>query len=132
MNKQTGGLEYGYAKHMRDALRNASFIAFTGTPVSADDRDTRGVFGDYIDVYDMEQAQQDQATVPIDGRGVAAGATEALPDGFGPCVGSRVERDRAVMVAPSPAMAYTDPDCVPTKTMPFATVTQQSAFASMS
>ncbi|HMY74931.1 MAG TPA: type I restriction endonuclease subunit R, partial [Blastocatellia bacterium] len=65
MNTQTGELEYGYAKHMRDGLKNASFIAFTGTPVSADDRDTRGVFGDYIDVYDMEQAQQDQATVPI-------------------------------------------------------------------
>ncbi|MBP6822479.1 MAG: HsdR family type I site-specific deoxyribonuclease, partial [Acidobacteria bacterium] len=65
MNKETGALEYGYAKHMRDGLKSASFIAFTGTPVSADDRDTRGVFGDYIDVYDMEQAQQDQATVPI-------------------------------------------------------------------
>src|SRR5262249_22128491 len=65
IDKKTGAIEYGYAKHMRDALKNASFIAFTGTPISVDDRDTRGVFGDYIDVYDMEQAQQDQATVPI-------------------------------------------------------------------
>lgn len=65
VDKKTGAIEYGYAKHMRDALKNASFIAFTGTPVSVDDRDTRGVFGDYIDVYDMERAQQDQATVPI-------------------------------------------------------------------
>lgn len=65
IDKKTGAIEYGYAKHMRDALKNASFIAFTGTPVSVDDRDTRGVFGDYIDVYDMEQAQEDKATVPI-------------------------------------------------------------------
>jgi type I restriction enzyme R subunit len=65
IDKKTGAIEYGYAKHMRDALKNASFIAFTGTPISVDDRDTRGVFGNYIDVYDMEQAQHDQATVPI-------------------------------------------------------------------
>ncbi len=65
MEKQSGGVQYGYAKHMRDALKNASFVAFTGTPVSLTDRDTRGVFGDYIDIYDMEQAQADGATVPI-------------------------------------------------------------------
>ena len=65
INHQTGEMEYGYAKHLRDALKNASFIAFTGTPVSLNDRDTRGVFGDYIDIYDMERAQQDGATVEI-------------------------------------------------------------------
>jgi type I restriction enzyme, R subunit len=65
LNKKTGEIEYGYAKHMRDGLKNASFIAFTGTPISVDDRDTRGVFGNYIDVYDIEQAKEDQATVPI-------------------------------------------------------------------
>ncbi len=64
-DKESGKFKYGYAKHLRDALPKASFIAFTGTPVSMDDRDTRGVFGDYIDVYDMEQAQQDGATVEI-------------------------------------------------------------------
>ena len=64
-SEDTGEMEYGYAKHLRDALKNASFIAFTGTPVSLNDRDTRGVFGDYIDIYDMERAQQDGATVEI-------------------------------------------------------------------
>jgi type I restriction enzyme R subunit len=65
IGKERGEMQYGYAKHMRDALPNASFIAFTGTPVSQGDRDTRAVFGEYIDVYDMEQAQKDGATVPI-------------------------------------------------------------------
>jgi type I restriction enzyme R subunit len=65
MDAQTGEIQYGYAKHMRDALPNASFIAFTGTPVSFKDRDTRAIFGDYIDIYDMERAQTDHATVPI-------------------------------------------------------------------
>jgi len=65
VNRQTGSIEYGYAKHMRDALPNASFIAFTGTPISQTDRDTRAVFGDYIDIYDMQQSQADHATVPI-------------------------------------------------------------------
>lgn len=55
----------GYAQHLRDALPNATFVAFTGTPVSADDRDTRAVFGDYIHVYDMQQAKEDGATVAI-------------------------------------------------------------------
>ena len=65
LDANTGEVQYGYAKHMRDALKNASFIAFTGTPVSLKDRNTRAVFGDYIDVYDMGQAQRDGATVPI-------------------------------------------------------------------
>ena len=55
----------GYAQHLRDALPNATFVAFTGTPVSSTDRDTRAVFGDYIHVYDMQQAQEDGATVAI-------------------------------------------------------------------
>jgi len=55
----------GYAQHLRDALPNATFVAFTGTPVSSTDRDTRSVFGDYIHVYDMQQAQEDGATVAI-------------------------------------------------------------------
>lgn len=55
----------GFARHMRDALPNATFVAFTGTPVELDDRDTRKVFGDYIDRYDIARAIADGATVPI-------------------------------------------------------------------
>ena len=55
----------GYAQHLRDALPNATFVAFTGTPVSSTDHDTRSVFGEYIHVYDMQQAQEDGATVAI-------------------------------------------------------------------
>ncbi|WP_182345753.1 type I restriction endonuclease subunit R [Tomitella gaofuii] len=55
----------GYARHLRDALPHATLIAFTGTPVSETDRDTRGVFGDYIDVYDLTRAVNDGATVPV-------------------------------------------------------------------
>ena len=57
--------QVGYAQHLRDALPHATFVAFTGTPVSSTDRDTRAVFGDYIHVYDMQQAQEDGATVAI-------------------------------------------------------------------
>lgn len=63
-----GGLRhvrYGYAQHLRDGLPNATFVAFTGTPVSLEDRDTRAVFGDYVHIYDVEQAVRDGATVPI-------------------------------------------------------------------
>lgn len=56
---------YGFAKHMRDALPNASFIGFTGTPIEKADRNTRAIFGDYIDIYDIEQAVEDGATVRI-------------------------------------------------------------------
>jgi type I restriction enzyme R subunit len=55
----------GYAQHLRDALPNATFVAFTGTPVSTEDKDTRAVFGDYIHIYDMQQAKEDGATVAI-------------------------------------------------------------------
>ncbi|MES3041646.1 MAG: type I restriction endonuclease subunit R [Pseudomonadota bacterium] len=57
--------QVGYAQHLRDALPNATFVAFTGTPVSSQDRDTRAVFGDYIHIYDMQQAKEDGATVAI-------------------------------------------------------------------
>ena len=57
--------QVGYAQHLRDALPNATFVAFTGTPVSSEDRDTRAVFGDYISVYDMQQSKEDGATVAI-------------------------------------------------------------------
>ncbi|MEH7361243.1 type I restriction endonuclease subunit R [Priestia megaterium] len=60
-----GAVKYGFAKHVRDALPNASFIGFTGTPVEATDKNTPAVFGDYIDVYDMSQAVEDGATVKI-------------------------------------------------------------------
>lgn len=56
---------YGYARHLRDALPNATFIGFTGTPVSLEDRDTRAVFGDYVSIYDIQDAVDDGATVPI-------------------------------------------------------------------
>jgi len=55
----------GFARHMRDALPNASFIGFTGTPVELTDKNTRAVFGDYISVYDIQRAVEDKATVPI-------------------------------------------------------------------
>jgi len=55
----------GFARHMRDALPNASFIGFTGTPLEREDKNTVAVFGDYIDIYDIEQAVEDGATVPI-------------------------------------------------------------------
>jgi type I restriction enzyme R subunit len=55
----------GFARHMRDALPNASFIGFTGTPIELTDKNTRAVFGDYISIYDIERAVRDKATVPI-------------------------------------------------------------------
>jgi len=55
----------GFARHMRDALPNASFIGFTGTPIELQDANTRAVFGDYISIYDIQRAVEDKATVPI-------------------------------------------------------------------
>lgn len=60
-----GRLKTGLAKHMRDALPNATFLGFTGTPIESNDRSTRAVFGDYIDVYDLTRAVEDGATVKI-------------------------------------------------------------------
>ncbi|TLS66147.1 type I restriction endonuclease subunit R [Mariprofundus erugo] len=56
---------FGYSKHMRDALPQASFIGFTGTPIAMEDKDTRAVFGDYVSIYDIQDAVDDGATVPI-------------------------------------------------------------------
>lgn len=68
----------GFARHMRDALPNASFIGFTGTPLEQEDRNTRAVFGDYIDIYDIRKAVEDRATVPVyyEGRLVAVALNE--------------------------------------------------------
>ena len=60
-----GDIKYGYAKYLRDALPNATFIGFTGTPIELDDKSTPVVFGDYIDIYDMTRAVEDGATVKI-------------------------------------------------------------------
>ena len=65
LNRETGEWKYGMAKYMRDSLPNATFIGFTGTPIDFDDRSTVEVFGEYIDIYDMTQAVEDGATVPI-------------------------------------------------------------------
>ena len=65
LNRKTGEFQIGYAKKMRDSLPNATFIAFTGTPIEYADKNTRILFGDYIDIYDMTQAVLDNATVPI-------------------------------------------------------------------
>lgn len=64
-NHDEAYISYGFAKFVRDALPNASFIGFTGTPIEADDVNTPQVFGNYIDVYDIQQAVDDGATVPI-------------------------------------------------------------------
>jgi len=64
-NLDKEALKYGYAKYLRDALPNATFIGFTGTPIEKADRNTRKVFGSYIDVYDIEQAVEDGSTVKI-------------------------------------------------------------------
>lgn len=63
--KKDGKYKFGYAKHMRDALPNASFIGFTGTPIASEDKDTRAVFGSYVSIYDIQDAVDDGATVPI-------------------------------------------------------------------
>lgn len=65
LDTKTGKYIYGFAKHMRDAIPNASFIGFTGTPISMEDKDTRAVFGDYVSIYDIQDAVDDGATVPI-------------------------------------------------------------------
>lgn len=64
-NEVDSEIIYGFAKHMHDALPNATFIGFTGTPVESTDKNTKAVFGEYVDVYDIERAVRDGATVPI-------------------------------------------------------------------
>ena len=65
INPKTGKISIGNARKVRDALPEATYIGFTGTPIALEDRNTIEVFGDYIDVYDMTQAVEDGATVPI-------------------------------------------------------------------
>lgn len=60
-----GHLKAGLAKHMRDALPDATYLGFTGTPIESNDKSTRSVFGDYVDVYDLTRAVEDGATVKI-------------------------------------------------------------------
>lgn len=64
-HRKDGTIAYGFAAHMRNALPNASFIGFTGTPIERNDINTPAVFGDYIDIYDLSTAVADEATVPI-------------------------------------------------------------------
>ena len=63
--KKTGEISYGFSKHLRDALPSASYLGFTGTPIELGDKNTKAVFGDYIDVYDISRAVEDGATVKI-------------------------------------------------------------------
>lgn len=65
VDSRSGKVTYGYAKHIRDALPNATFIGFTGTPIEDGDKSTREVFGDVVDIYDMTQAVEDNATLKI-------------------------------------------------------------------
>ena len=65
VNPKTGEIAHGFAKYLRDALPNASFIGFTGTPIEQEDVNTPAVFGEYIDVYDINRGVEDGATVPI-------------------------------------------------------------------
>jgi type I restriction enzyme R subunit len=65
LDKVTGKRRYGYAHYIRQAMPNASFIGFTGTPIEADDVNTPAIFGEYIDIYDISRAVEDGATVPI-------------------------------------------------------------------
>jgi len=65
LDTRTGRYVFGYAKHLRDALKGATFIGFTGTPIALEDKDTRAVFGNYVSIYDIQDAVDDGATVPI-------------------------------------------------------------------
>ena len=65
INPETGKISVGTARKIRQNLPNATFIGFTGTPISSKDRDTREIFGDYIDIYDMTQSVMDGATRPV-------------------------------------------------------------------
>ncbi len=65
IDKETGDIRYGFAKYLRDALPNATFMGFTGTPIEKTDKNTPAVFGNYIDIYDIAAAVEDGVTVPI-------------------------------------------------------------------
>ncbi len=99
-NKTTGKYTFGYSKHLRDALPEASFIGFTGTPIDSADKDTRAVFGDYVSIYDIQDAVDDGATVPIyyESRlaklDINAAAIESLNDEIEEIIEDEEERDR--------------------------------------
>ncbi len=65
VDKNTGRISFGIARIIRDNFPNATYIGFTGTPISLKDRSTIEVFGNYIDIYDMTQAVEDGATRPV-------------------------------------------------------------------
>ncbi len=65
VDKDTGEIKYGFAKYLRDALPNATYLGFTGTPIESTDVNTPAVFGNYVDIYDISQAVEDGATVKI-------------------------------------------------------------------
>jgi type I restriction enzyme R subunit len=65
IEKNSGDIKYGFAKYLRDALPNATYIGFTGTPIEKTDRNTPAVFGNYVDIYDISHAVEDGVTVPI-------------------------------------------------------------------
>lgn len=100
LNKKTGKYTFGYSKHLRDALPEASFIGFTGTPIDAADKDTRAVFGDYVSIYDIQDAVDDGATVPIyyESRlaklDINAAAIESLNDDIDDIIEDEEESDR--------------------------------------
>jgi type I restriction enzyme, R subunit len=80
VDKETGHVTVGYARLVRESLPNATFIGFTGTPITLRDRSTREIFGNYIDIYDMTQAVEDGATRPVfyESRVVNLGLNEAV------------------------------------------------------
>ena len=82
-------VKYGYAKYMRDSLPNASYIGFTGTPIELADKNTRAVFGNYIDVYDMTRAVEDGTTVKIFYESRLAKLE--LPEGLKPSIDSEYD-----------------------------------------
>ena len=65
ISRNNADIKYGYAKYLRDAVPNATFIGFTGTPIEKEDRSTPQVFGKYVDIYDVQQAVEDGSTVRI-------------------------------------------------------------------
>lgn len=100
LNPKTGKYTFGYSKHMRDALPQASFIGFTGTPIDSADKDTRAVFGAYVSIYDIQDAVDDGATVPIyyESRlaklGINTADIEELNDDVEDVIEDEEERDR--------------------------------------
>jgi len=98
LDTETGAFKYGYAQHLRDAVPNATFIGFTGTPIEQEDKSTVSVFGDYISVYDIEDAVRDGATVPIyyESRLAKLDLDQAVLDEIDEDVGDLVEDEELV------------------------------------